>query len=163
MTPPTSTSVTGTAIHAARPDCISRVTTTAATPTTEPTDRSIPAIRMTIVIPTPTMPTMVTCRATLLRLRAVEKVGSAMASADVRTTRAIRVALALTKWSSWFCCTTLSLPGPARAGRTFHDRFPRRRFAAEFRDDDALAHHQDAVAHPEHLRQFRGHDDDRDA
>ncbi len=71
MTPPTTTSATGTAIQTAKPYCMSSVTTTAATPTTEPTDKSIPAIRMTIVMPTAMMPTIVTCRARLLRLRAV--------------------------------------------------------------------------------------------
>ena len=77
------------------PYCINSVTTTAATPTTEPTDRSIPAIRITIVIPTPMIPTIVTCRATLLRLRAVGKVGSISANATVSTTSAISVALVL--------------------------------------------------------------------
>src|ERR1700739_4979133 len=163
MRPPTTTSVTGTAIHAAIPICMSRVTTTAATPTTEPTDKSIPAIRMTMVIPTPMIPTIVTCRATLLRLRALWKVGSARARAAVRATRAINVALVLTNWSSWFCCTTLSLRRPASAGRKFHDGFLAGVLAREFRDDGALAHDQDPVAHAENLRQFRGYDDDSHA
>ncbi len=85
----------GTASHAPSPYCISSVTTTAATPTTEPTDKSMPAIRITIVMPTPMMPTIVTCRATLLRLRAVGKVGSMSASNTASTTSAISVALVL--------------------------------------------------------------------
>ncbi|MGA2495642.1 MAG: hypothetical protein ABSF67_22365 [Roseiarcus sp.] len=55
---------------------------------------------MTIVMPTPMIPTIVTCRATLLKLRAVWNVGSANASATVRTASAISVALVLAKRSS---------------------------------------------------------------
>ena len=47
--------------------------TTAATATIEPTERSMPAVRMTKVMPTETMPNSATWRSTLIRLNGIEE------------------------------------------------------------------------------------------
>ena len=54
----------------------------AAKPTIDPTDRSIPAVRMTNVMPTPMIPTMDAWRATLARLLIVRKAGDSKRSDD---------------------------------------------------------------------------------
>ena len=55
------------------PDCIKRVTTIADNPTIEPTERSIPLMMITMVIPTAMIPTIVVCRAKLVKFLGVKK------------------------------------------------------------------------------------------
>ena len=53
------------------PSVMRRAATIPVIPMTEPTERSMPAVRMTQVMPTAEMPSIATCRATVRRFPAV--------------------------------------------------------------------------------------------
>ncbi|GAB5376409.1 MAG: hypothetical protein AcusKO_28710 [Acuticoccus sp.] len=58
-----------------------------ASATMEPTDRSMPAVRMTNVMPTATRPMMETCRRMFIRLSGCRKRGSSSAKSAISTSR----------------------------------------------------------------------------
>ena len=59
-------------------------------PRIEPTDRSIPRVRMTKVMPVARMPTIETCRSTLSRFGTVRKRGDRNEAAMTSSTRAAK-------------------------------------------------------------------------
>ncbi len=63
-------------------------TMTAASATTEPTERSIPPVRITTSIPRLSMPLVTACRPRLLRLRWVKKTSDTVAVKTRRRTKA---------------------------------------------------------------------------
>ena len=81
-------SAASTASGQTTPAAMSEASVIAAKPTIDPTDRSIPAVRMTNVMPTPMIPTMDAWRATLARLLIVRKAGDSKAPTTTSTSRA---------------------------------------------------------------------------
>src|SRR5207302_4979103 len=131
----------------------------------EPTDRSIPAVRMTKVIPAAMIALMETCRATLSRFSAVRNEGESSARAATSVTNAMvrpkrwrfrrtgagagRAGASPTALTSG--CATVRPPRRAR-----QDLLLRRLSARELRADPPFVHHEDAVRHPQDLRHLGG-------
>ena len=79
--------------------------------TIEPTDRSIPAVRITNVIPTARMPMIDTCRSTFMTLRSVRNPGSRMERIKINPSRKISGAKRprrSMKEIPFFCCAAAS-------------------------------------------------------
>jgi hypothetical protein len=82
---------TGTTRTGGRPLDIISAPATAETPITDPTERSIPAVSMTKVIPTEHIPTIATCLSTLNILVKLRKRGSAMVNTTISAIHANRM------------------------------------------------------------------------
>ena len=90
--PPAATASTIAMGHGTPPtDAVAKVI--AAKPRIEPTDRSMPAVRITNVIPTPRIPTIAACRATLAMLPGARKLGSSSVPTITSTISASRIPL----------------------------------------------------------------------
>src|SRR5438132_8334626 len=129
----------------------------------EPTERSMPAVRITNVIPAAMMALTDTWRATLSRFSGVRNAGDNSASATTSPTKAMerpkRCRFTSDRGGAAGCGVSRAAcaPGSATAclpRRARHDPLLRRLAALELRGDPALVHHQDPVGHPEDLRQL---------
>src|ERR671916_248155 len=151
-----------------------------ARPSTEPTDRSMPAVRMTSSWPTAMIPKIATCRARLDRLLPVRNSSEAIVIAPNSTSRTIRPPASrpktspkpMTRSSRWAGgAVAPGPPAPAPAGcgsgvaivSSLGAREPqqvllRRAAGPHLAAHGAFPHHDDPVAQPEQLGQV-GRDD----
>src|SRR3984957_6282502 len=146
----------------------------------EPTERSMPAVRITKVIPTASKPVIDTCRITLKRLIEERDRDTMMGNSPINGKKnSVGAKRALNpKTSTPLSSAASSLaslmqcPRSSRRGRGGailvrchhrHQDFLRRLGARDFAGDAALAHRHDAIRHRENFRKLRRNDDDRDA
>src|SRR5438093_7379102 len=147
----------------------------------DPTERSIPAVRITKVIPTAMMPTNETCRRTLNALSDVRKPGSRTEKNAIRTSRKIsganRPRISRTSILRGACGSAepavvlaIVLSSPSRlelrrsgrrlllaeTGGQTHDPLLRRLGPRQLAGDRPFPHHQDANAHPKDFPQLPG-------
>src|SRR5581483_4323119 len=125
--------------------------------TSEPTDRSMPAVRITKVIPDARMALIAACRPMFRKFPTVRNTGERMVSSRPSSSSASNGAscssTAFTRGRSCGCAAVRrSLRSnvylPERQGQ---DALLGCFAARELADDPPATHHQDAVAHPQHL------------
>ena len=71
------------------PETISTAPSTLTTPATEPTERSMPPVSMTNVMPTEIMPVTATCRRIVNRVLALRNLSDVMENTTIRAARTI--------------------------------------------------------------------------
>src|SRR6185312_8097239 len=123
-------------------------------PSTEPTERSMPAVRITSSWPTAMIPKTATWRARLARLSPVRNSLEASVIPPNRTSRTIRPPASRPKTSP----KVRMRSSGAAAGDVQHV-FLRRPLRRQLAGDRALAHDEHAVGQPEDLGQVGRHDD----
>ena len=143
----------------------------------DPTDRSMPPEMITKVAPTAMMPIKAARVSTLDRLETVRKSGlssvatiirAARPSKGPRLPRRARAEGRGVTWASpgWVVTRAPEWDGVVRAGGDFqaggvlNDFLLVDGLAAQFADDAALAHHQQALAEAQQFVEFAGNDDD---
>src|SRR3990172_9098960 len=140
---------------------------------TEPTDRSIPPVRITNVMPAAMIALIETWRVTLSRLPTVRNDGDSTVSAAINNTMAAGSPNRCTRIRS----STLEAPRPAGRGAASvagctsirppcgagHDRLLRGIGPRELACHLAFVHHQDSIRHAEDFRQFSRDQDLRHA
>src|SRR5262245_46990313 len=159
--------------RSARPPLEIAAATSPAKASSEPTERSMPEVRITKVMPMASSPTIDTCRPTLKRLNGCRKRGSAMAKAAINTLRKMsgakrarnptRSALrgaAGSRCVAWVIqLSSRRLPLERHQG---HQALLARLVASDVAGHASLAHGDDPVADGKDFRQLRGDGDDGD-
>src|ERR1700733_13193526 len=145
----------------------------------EPTERSMPAVRITKVMPTASKPVVDTCRITLKRFISDRKRGCMIANSSISTMRnrvgakrAMKPKMSTPLSSAASSLASLiKIPRSCRRrseaalmrGHHRHQDLLRRVVAGDLAGHASLAHRHDSVRDGENLRQFGRDDDDRDA
>src|SRR4030042_192874 len=121
---------------------------------TEPTERSMPAVSMTKVIPKATMAMIEVWRATFSRFETERNSGELIAKIRQMIKRMTKT-LNRRKTSPVLASALLRIV-PLAAGGCIHDGVLACLVAREFGRDSPCVHHQDPVTHTEHLGQLGG-------
>src|SRR5690348_16323745 len=141
------------------------VVTTPVNATSAPTERSIPPVRMTNVIPAAMIAVIDVCRVTLRMLSAVKKYGERSAKRRISSPSAAAIPNSETN------AAILVRGEPSEGGmpllqdaarREGHDPLLGGLAAGEDPGDRPLVHDRDAVADAENFREIGGDDDDAD-
>src|SRR5712691_4659516 len=128
--------------------------TTPASASSEPTERSMPPERITKVIPTAITALMLVCSATLSRLETDRKCGVSSESNAARATSPTSVPSSRARRAAVAPVSTR--PSTRLAQGEGEDLRLRGARGLQLGHDPSFAHHQHAVAHAQHLRQLGG-------